>query len=133
MDRRDLASSKKWWDSLHGTTALLKDWSQEDAEGEPMVIKVECEFEVCPTCNGRGSYVNPNIDRHGLTQEDFDEDPEFFEEYQSGMYDLECGHCQGMRVIPIPLDKDMLKRIRQEEMEMEAYYAEVQAEINFGA
>ena len=133
MDRRDLAHSNRWWDSVHGRIAFMKDWSREEEDGEPGVLEIECKFEVCPTCDGRGSYVNPNIDRHGLSREDFDEDPEFFEEYRSGMYDQECGHCKGMRVIPIPLDENIRKRIRQDEAEREAYYREIQAEIDFGA
>lgn len=54
---------------------------------------------VCPRCNGTGKHVNPAIDEHGLTHEDFSEDPDFAESYFSGVYDVRCELCQGMNVI----------------------------------
>jgi hypothetical protein len=54
---------------------------------------------VCPVCKGEGTTVNPNIDAHGLTAEDFREDPDFAEEYMSGAYDIVCNGCVGMRVV----------------------------------
>lgn len=70
--------------------------------------KVEVEFDdapvehvlclrrvVCPTCNGRGRHVNPSIDAHGISSSEFDEDPQFEEEYKSGAYDVSCYECGG--------------------------------------
>jgi hypothetical protein len=54
---------------------------------------------VCPVCNGEGTTVNPNIDAHGLTAEDFYEDPDFAEDYMSGVYDITCAACHGNRVV----------------------------------
>jgi hypothetical protein len=54
---------------------------------------------VCPVCNGEGKTVNPNIDAHGLTAEDFYDDPDFAEDYRSGVYDITCAACNGMRVV----------------------------------
>jgi hypothetical protein len=54
---------------------------------------------VCPVCDGEGKTVNPNIDAHGLTKEDFDEDPDFAEDYMSGVYDITCAACSGKRVV----------------------------------
>ena len=60
---------------------------------------------VCPTCNGRGAYVDPNVDRNGLTAEDFDYYGEDFEEgYRSGSYDVTCGRCEGRNVVEYPAD-----------------------------
>jgi hypothetical protein len=59
-------------------------------------------FEVCPHCEGAGKHVNPAIDGHGLSQEDFDEDPSFKENYFSGVYDIECECCKGLRVVTVP-------------------------------
>jgi hypothetical protein len=50
-------------------------------------------------CEGEGTTVNPNIDAHGLTYEDFQEDPDFAEDYKSGMYDITCNGCHGQRVV----------------------------------
>ena len=60
------------------------------------------KFEVCPRCNGEGKHVNPAIDSHGLSREDFDADPDFEEDYFSGVYDVECYECKGLRVVKVP-------------------------------
>jgi len=49
----------------------------------------------CGVCRGKGWVVNPNIDAQGLTPQDFEEDPQFAEEYFSGMYDVTCMACGG--------------------------------------
>lgn len=54
---------------------------------------------VCPVCEGEGKTVNPDIDSNGLTREDFDEDPDFREDYMSGVYDIVCRACSGKRVV----------------------------------
>jgi hypothetical protein len=54
---------------------------------------------LCPVCSGSGKTVNPNIDANGLTAEDFREDPDFAEDYMSGMYDICCAGCDGLRVV----------------------------------
>jgi RecJ-like exonuclease len=53
------------------------------------------KWVICPVCRGDGSHVNPNIDAHGLTREDFSEDPDFAEDYMKGTYDITCQTCQG--------------------------------------
>ena len=67
--------------------------------------KLHASYEVCGTCDGRGRIVNPSIDEHGLTQEDFDEDPDFREDYCRGTYDVTCPECNGIRVVLVP-DED---------------------------
>jgi len=64
-------------------------------------------LEVCDTCKGEGSYVNPSIDASGISCEDFDEDPEFEESYREGHYDQICATCEGKRVIPV-VDEEAL-------------------------
>lgn len=54
---------------------------------------------VCPVCNGTGSHVNPAIDSNGITREQFDEDPDFMEDYMSGYYDVTCYTCRGANVV----------------------------------
>jgi hypothetical protein len=61
------------------------------AEDEPWIL--------CPVCEGEGKTVNPNIDDNGLTREDFDEDPDFAQDYINGVYDITCNACGGMRVV----------------------------------
>lgn len=134
MDRRDSASSKRWWDRLEGLTAYMKDYTQgEDEDGEPILIRIPVELIVCTSCDGKGSYVNPNIDRNGIDPDDFDLDPEFFEEYRGGVFDIQCAHCYGLRVIPVPIEEEMRKRVQEGLDEEAEYQAMVQAEIDFGA
>ncbi len=68
-------------------------------------LQVNVRFEVCPTCHGHAKHVNPSIDAGGLTDEDFDRDPDFYEQYMSGLYDVNCYECKGRAVVPA-LDKD---------------------------
>lgn len=59
------------------------------------------KFTLCPTCEGRGTHVNRNVDGHGITQDEMDElGPDFFEDYMSGVYDVRCETCNGLRVVP---------------------------------
>jgi len=59
----------------------------------------KCKWIVCPVCEGEGKTVNPAIDSHGLTREDFAEDPDFAESYMRGDYDITCRACMGQRVV----------------------------------
>ena len=98
-----------------------------------------CKFEVCPTCEGKGKHVNPNIDRNGLSAEDFDQDPDFQDAYMSGRYDVQCYECHGDRVVP-EVDEDRLNEQQkvwfaclQDLLEEEADYAYDRAkEIEMG-
>ena len=58
-------------------------------------------WEVCDLCEGKGTHVNPSIDSNGLTAEDFDDDPDFREEYMSGRYDQQCNQCAGRTTVPV--------------------------------
>jgi hypothetical protein len=60
---------------------------------------MKTKWIVCPVCDGEGTTVNPNIDAHGLTAEDFYEDPDFAEDYKRGTYDIPCRGCDGRRVV----------------------------------
>lgn len=58
------------------------------------------KYRVCPRCSGEGRIVNPDVDGHGLTREDFEEaGPEFEQDYFGGVYDIACPECQGLRVV----------------------------------
>ena len=71
------------------------------------ICVAECSKPVCPTCRGKGTHVNPSIDGNGITSEQFDEDPDFREDYFAGKYDITCRECEGKRVIPI-IDKSRM-------------------------
>lgn len=90
----------------------------EDEAGEERHFDLGFEWCVCPTCRGRGQHVNPAIDAdHGLTAEDFAQDPDFADDYFSGVYDQECVECGGRRVVPV-LECPELEAWRREIYEM---------------
>jgi len=94
MDRRDYSLQ------------VLKDfdpkrmWAYFDDGEEEELIVVRCRYVVCDVCEGKGTHVNPNIDRNGLSADDFAEDPDFAESYCAGVYDVPCRECGGQRVVP---------------------------------
>lgn len=77
----------------------------EDDEGNELEFPLK--LEVCGTCDGKGTHVNPSIDSHGIGAEewaeDWDEDER--EGYMNGRYDVQCSECNGERVVPV-LDED---------------------------
>jgi cytochrome c553 len=65
----------------------------------PIEHTLKLKWGVCGTCHGRGKHVNPSIDAHGISQEEFEEDPEFEEEYHAGLYDVQCFECHGRTTV----------------------------------
>jgi DnaJ-class molecular chaperone len=75
-------------------------------------VQLPTHKEVCPACRGEGHTVNPSIDCNGLSAEDFAEDPDFAEDYMGGRYDVQCGHCRGLRVIDVVDWKRVPRKVR---------------------
>jgi hypothetical protein len=73
-------------------------WSK-DGGIEFVDVLLPAKRVVCPQCDGTGKHVNPAIDGHGLSAEDFAEDPDFAESYFSGDYDVCCETCNGSNII----------------------------------
>ena len=95
-DARVMAIQERWWDEVKGLKA------RDKYTGEWVPI----EFQVCWVCDGTGTHVNPSIDASGLTQADFEENPDLYENYFSGMYDQECNLCHGEKVVPVRLNHE---------------------------
>ena len=103
----------------------------EDHDGK---MELPSKYEVCDLCSGSGKVVNPSIDCCGLTQEDFDEDPDFEENYRSGRFDITCPECGGLRVIPTPTFPPEIQEEINSWWRSEADYArETAAERAMGA
>ena len=107
MDRR-LAPVVKWYEKvLNRNTVLVVDPETDE------LFEVEVKNEVCPRCDGEGQYVDPNIDSHGLTRDDFDADSDFERDYFRGTYDVPCVECNGSRVVKVPTERALDdKRLR---------------------
>jgi hypothetical protein len=98
MDQRDrIAMYGRVFDAWHvdadAQVAILFD---EDADRD---VHLHLKWEVCSTCGGKGTHVNPSIDANGLTSDDFASDPEFRSEYFSGTYDVQCYGCSGRTTV----------------------------------
>jgi len=57
--------------------------------------------EVCGSCGGGRTHVNPSIDGQGLDPNDPDLDDEFWEGYWGGRYDVTCYECNGRNVVDV--------------------------------
>ena len=108
MDSREI--NHRWFESFSEERMIFTVC----LDGE-MEIDIPAKFELCNTCEGKGKMVNPSIDSHGLSAEDFDDDPDFRENYFSGMYDIPCNECGGRRVSAEPdyerMPKDLAEQV----------------------
>jgi hypothetical protein len=96
------------------------DWDPEDwAAIEPVVVRradgsehveLPAKRVVCPRCEGKGTHVNPNVDGHGLTREDFERDPDFLDDYMRGVFDVTCYECDGARVT-LEVDRERAPKV----------------------
>jgi len=91
---------------------------------------------LCPVCNGEGTHVNPAIDEGGLTCSDFERDPDFFESYKRGDFDIPCNFCNGRTTVKV-LDRSMCsdEQLAQYDQEQEwerEHEAERRAEFLMG-
>ncbi len=100
-------------------------FTTEDAAGLETTHVLPHRFEVCPCCEGKGSRVNPAVDGHGISPEEFAEDPDFEEAYFSGRYDITCDECQGLRVVMVPDEQ------RADPVILEAYFEHRRAEAEY--
>lgn len=128
MDRREY--SLEWWDSIDENRMI----ATVDFEGEGEETEVPIKYEVCGVCNGKGSHVNPSIDSHGISAEEWSEewDEEEREMYVSGGYDVPCVECEGKRVVAAideeRADPEVIKKVEEKIQDKLDYMAEVAAE-----
>jgi len=143
VDYRYLAkATSQWWESYDKAKRLVRisfsDIISEALElGEEinndtlkLLDKDECillpfKFVVCGTCGGSGTHVNPSIDSHGITMDEWDSEWSYDdqERYTSGFYDVQCYECNGKRVVPeiekTRLDKRKMELVRLLEEHMQ--------------
>jgi hypothetical protein len=125
MDRRDFALWEK---------RLFKDFDEAKMtalfvdEDEEQVCFVKMVYAVCDVCDGKGRHVDPNIDRNGILQDEFEQwTPTEQDLYTGGAYDVTCYRCDGKRVIPKPSkhnDPATLQLIDAALHELQAEYEE---------
>jgi len=86
-------------DTLEKELGFFRDSSYSD---EPNLLRVPFERRICDLCGGSKKVVNPNIDSGGITEECFERDPGFFDDYRSGYYDVKCPRCKGEGMLTTP-------------------------------
>lgn len=134
-------------DFVESDDALVEHFEAEGCalpEGvEGYGIKVATHNEVCPTCNGTGKHVRPDIDCGGLTAEElreFDDDDGWegsmagWEDdespaprrtgnsYLDGAFDVTCYQCKGRNVVAVPVLPSWLSEAVEERAEDDASY-----------
>lgn len=106
----------------------------EDEEG--VEITVPTVKIVCPRCRGTGVHDHAAF-ANGISSEEFDEDPDFREQYFAGRYDVTCSECGGANVIDVPdeerMSADLLERLLAHRRMEASFRAEVEAERRMGA
>ena len=87
---------------------VIKEWSEETG------FKAVTKYEVCFRCRGEGSHVNPAIDGHGVSAQEWNDWGEESQDmYLSGGYDIPCEVCNGLRVT-MDMDLDAMTREQNE-------------------
>jgi hypothetical protein len=138
-DRRE--TNHQWYESADEDRMTITFLSMVDDPAHPLSycedeITVPAKYGVCETCDGKGKHVNPSIDAHGLSAEDFDEDPGFREDYFSGVYDQECNECYGRRVSFVVDESrctpDQLKAVYASQEGHDSYERQCAAERRMG-
>ena len=135
-DHRVQASDRRWWNTISAdrhTATITREFEDENGDLCDEEVEVAVRWEICPTCNGRGSHVNPSIDCDGLTGSDFAEDPDFAESYMEGLYDQPCNECHGDHVVPVCDDEAINNEIEERRTELQRMRLEEMAERRMGA
>ena len=113
-----------------------------DDEGEEVEHEIPAIYGVCPTCEGRGKHVDPNIDASGWHEDEddsydpWDDRDDGRTAYQRGVYDVTCLTRKGKRAVleadARRCDPTLLEAWR-DQCEDDAQYASmVRAERAFG-
>lgn len=124
-----LEDNKKFFEDMYGVHFGTDAYFDED---DNLLIIVSSHYEVCSSCRGSGTMVNPSIDCGGLSDEDF-YDEEFRHDYMSGRYDVKCSACEGQRLIPVPvLPPKLLALVEEWDRDQADYARMVAAERAYG-
>ena len=111
--------------------------SIENDDGEIVEFEIPTRWEICELCDGEGTHVNPSIDAGGISAEAFLEDPDFYEDYMGGSYDVACHCCGGSGKVKMPnldmLSDELRAAYAEQQADLAAYEAECRAERIMGA
>lgn len=121
MDSRE--QNHQWFERFDARAMrLIVLVETEDGGDEEKALPAK--YEVCGTCDGKGSHVNPSIDSHGIGAEEWDRDwdDDDREGYFEGRYDVPCAECHGARVVPVLADNATPEEQKIAEEIMDGHY-----------
>lgn len=103
-------------------------------------ITLPARWDVCPNCDGHGKVDHPAFS-NGWTAYDRAEDPDGFEAYMAGAYDVACPVCKGRTTIKVAdenqaepaLYKAYINALDRRAQADAEYRAEIAAERRMGA
>ena len=107
---------------------------QEDGHPITEILSVKGCLEDCYQCDGKGKVVNPAIDAGGISCDDFGEDPDFYESYMGGAYDIQCPECNGSgkMIGDIELPEVVMKACHRFDEDQHDSYNEWLSEMRYG-
>ena len=108
----------------------------ENPDGEEVTVKLPANKEICSRCDGDGTIVNPNIDGHGISSEEWENewDEDSREMYMSGGFDVTCPLCKGEKFLLVPDEGQIIDCGSPLEQEaLEQYQAQQKADAEYEA
>lgn len=75
-------------------TNRTREFEFRAKSGEKTVVEIPQKWVICDRCDGNGKHDHPAFS-NGISQEQFDEDPDFRDDYFAGHYDVRCEECHG--------------------------------------
>lgn len=108
----------------------------DEEAGDYAPVELPAKYEVCDCCGGKGTRCNLGAMTGSEYHEICHEDPDFPEDYKSGMYDVRCEECKGLRVVSV-IDEDQLDertrtRLHKHYDELAADAAQRRTELRYG-
>ena len=89
-------------------------WTEDTNKSELLYDgnRYKAKWIICGWCDGSGKTTNPSIDSHGISSEEFAEDPDFRDDYFAGRYDICCTECDGRGKKLFPTTPDGIKQYK---------------------
>jgi len=95
-------------------------------DGDEEEITISARAEVCARCDGTGKHDHEAFS-NGISGEAFEDDPDFADDYLSGVYDVTCTECHGRNVVLVPIESAANWPLVQKHLEQEAQFRREEA------
>lgn len=102
-----------------------------EAEGDVVPVELPAHYEVCPECDGHGTRCRLGAMTGSEYREMVHDDPDFPDDYRSGLYDEPCPECGGKNVVAVVSMDQLSPEMRKRVEDHYAAEAERAAEIRY--